>query len=655
MAEEARSSEAEEVARQEALVKEQENLETKAAEEGFLRSLKKRDELQGALDALEESKKAFKTARNEQRKGRQSLESERQEAIDAGAENVPTVYELLKTEEDELDVHPGEEDYKNKKENVVGAAKQLKEKIEVLRSLGVDPMDKTNEELIQEVKKIKEEEALKVREYARQNPDSELPEVQEVRQEMIKERESELVESIYRSGRVLFGGATNRALSEFERNGWFKKDLSGEDSYTRDQLRERLPRLVLQEIKKSEEYKKVLEVLGEDVYKQGGQFDSIDTEAFSGATKKLLLNYTEGYRGESDKFRSIDPTRAHTTWENSIQTENTLRKIYESFPGQSVQEFKYEDGSGFKYESLHHIATLFDGEALKKFSIQTYEAASLKGQLDRWDQDKAKIVRERESDTREQATLSNQRDEAQRNTEALEGRQKTYEGNENELQILIAEIPLVQGQFAGEELNLTTSYNELRVALVSDTEKYNALQEEQNGLLASAEESLKNAKDALSKAKNIPRPKLFGKDKYDASISDLEGKVREAEQALLDTQTKRTQAFQNQHREQQARSKDTIVRLGERVGIRSFKGSWEDFLIRVQEEAESALERIRLDKISNEENIRVSKEKQGQIQASLDQTQKSIEEKTNILETIYDERSREIAQRRMADLVRSSF
>ena len=301
--------------------------------------------------------------------------------------------------------------------------------------MGVDPKGKSNEELVTEVKEIKEAEDVKVREYARQNPDSELPEVMEVRQEMIQEKEKQLVDEIYHSGRVLFGGATNRVLREFERNGWFSKDLSGEDSYTRDQLRERLPKVVLQELKKSDEYKETLKALSADINKQGGQFDSIDTEAFSGAVKKLLLNYKDGYRGE---LRPIDATRAHTTWENSIQTEDTLRMIYESFPGQSVQEFLYEDGSGYKYESLPHLATLFEGEALKKFSLQTYEAASLQGRLGRWESDRTQITREYEGAKTKETELGRQKEDAQRGIESREATITEYEKREQTLRDIVA-------------------------------------------------------------------------------------------------------------------------------------------------------------------------------------------------------------------------
>ena len=652
MAEEARGSEAEEAAKKEALAKEQENQEAQAAEESFLQSLKKRDELQGALDALEESKKAFKVARNEQRKGRQSLEADRQEAIDAGAENVPTVYELLKTEEDELDANPSEEDYKNKKQEVSGAAKQLKEKIEALRSYGVDPSGSSIIKKKKEVAQIKKEEDRKVREYTRQNPESKLPEVIEIRQEMIKEREGELVESIYESGRVLFGGATNRVLREFERNGWFSKDLSGEDSYTRDQLRERLPKVVLQELKKSDEYKETLKALSADIYKQGGQFDSIDTEAFSGATKKLLLNYTEKYGG---RLGPIDATRAHTTWENSIQTENTLRKIYESFPGQSVQEFEYEDGSGYKYESLPHIATLFEGEALKKFSLQTYEAASLQGRLGRWESDRTQITREYEGAKTKETELGRQKEDAQRGIESREATIKEYEKREQTLRELVAGLPFVQEDFAGEQLKIRTSYSELGVTFVSDAESYRALQTEQSALEQAANKKITDARTALYEAKQKPRPKLFGKETYDSNLSALEAAITQAESAAEETKAKRIQAFEAHNAKERARSKDKIIELGKAVGIGSFEGSWEDFLVKVKQEADATLTRIEESKVASTAELTAMRERLVLIEEQAEANLKMIQEKQGLLENEYSASSRQMAERRMDDLLKSSL
>jgi hypothetical protein len=651
MAEEARSSEVDEAAKQEALAKEQEELERKAAEESFLQSLKKRDELQGALDALEESKKAFKGARNEQRKGRQSLEADRQDAILAGVENVPTVYDLLKTEEDELESNPSEEDYKNKKQEVSGAAKQLKEKIEALRSLGVDPKDKSNEELVEEVKEIKAAEDVKVREYARQNPDSELPEVIGVRQEMIQEKEKQLVDGIYHSEGVLFGGATNRALRELERNGWFRDDLSGEDSYTRDQLRKHLPKLVLQEVKKSDEYKKVLEALSADIYKQGGQFDSIDTEAFSGAVKKLLLNYKDGYRGE---LRPIDATRAHTTWENSIQTEGTLRKIYESFPGQSLEEFRYEDG-GYKYESLPHLATLFEGEALKKFSLQTYEAASLKGRLGRWESDRTQITREYEGAKTKENELGRQKEDTQRGIESQEATLREYEKREQALRELVAGIPFVQEDFAGEQLKVRASYGELGVTFASDTESYKALQAEQSELEQAANKKITDARTALYEAKQKPRPKLFGKETYDSNLSALEAAITQAESAAEETKAKRIQAFEAHNAKERARSKDKIIELGKAVGIGSFDGSWEDFLVKVKQEAEATLTRIEESKVSSTAELTSMRERLALIQEQAEANLKIIQEKQGLLENEYSASSRQMAERRMDDLLKSSF
>ena len=89
--------------------------------------------------------------------------------------------------------------------------------------------------------------------------------------------------------------------------------------------------------------------------------------------------------------------------------------------------------------------------------------------------------------------------------------------------------------------------------------------------------------------------------------------------------------------------------------MKRFDVSWENFLVDIKKKDYNLLEKIASDNLINDQEIAGYRERLGVAQTNLSEKQNKAQEKTEILEGTYSDRNRQIAERELEDILRSSF
>jgi hypothetical protein len=450
MAEEAKASKAAGEAAAQAEAERSEQDEQEQGRRQFLETVRQRGILQGALGSLNTAKADFARARAAQRTGRQTLEAERQEAIGAGAENVPTVYELLQTPEDELDADSSEADYKEKKEAVRTTGKSVQVNRSELLSLGVDVSDESEEALVAAAEERKKSLDREAKEYVYTNPDSELPEVQEVKREIIEDLTRDILKSpgwIRGFQNTLSSGMREADISE--------ERLSRADEYAQGQIRKRLTHTILQSTARAEGFEGFIKKA------QAVSGDQFAIPAIAEALKQTLLNYARKSDGsvvheDSTFYYYMDNYQYRDSRSNQTKkAPDSLARIYNATMGgaEMPDEAYYieDDGQkdGLKPEAGPILAQVFDPAQLENFSGKVVQLANVEKDLEALPAKQLELERK----VRE---VENKRNELRNLYQDISGLNAALMQNREQLkkqQISVANLDVA---LSGEEMLLTS-------------------------------------------------------------------------------------------------------------------------------------------------------------------------------------------------------
>lgn len=481
-------------------------------EEAFQATLLKRNTLKGALEELQGAKGVLKEAHGK-RKGELKnilglINEIKQENPEA---ELPTVKEAIAEPEEGSD----EAQYVEAKQGVTEAISDVRNKKEALEKLGIATEGLDDKEVVEAVAAGLQQSNQEVRAYVREHPDSELPEAQEVKAEMVREAENQFLPILNRSVR--------RATESFAQGlEDYKNRLTDEERSRKSELLQHVSESALRGFLKDK--KSVEETLGGLQKIKSAEeetFGPIEAEALAGALKMNLLGLTINYQGD----RAVD----HTYSGILNEKKSKLRFFLKDESGNIPEGFFYDDNSGITYEGLTDLSSQIETSLFTRTAKNMIEAVEKNREIESLPKEQESLenkVQERDSKRNDLNGLSSQRENLRRYIGDSIKRVEDLEAARIKMRILKADPEYATSNVSVEK----PGFNRIQISIKSFQD---AKQEEWEKMatrrtdLATAEEAARKdynkARDAkrgwLNKKQLDEAEKLASKD-FDTAIKN---------------------------------------------------------------------------------------------------------------------------------------
>lgn len=643
--------------------------ERQEKEADFQQSFAKRNTLKQALEDLQEAKGNLKQAwgkRKGELKNLIGLVSEIKQANPDAT--LPTLKEAVVEPEEGSD----EEKYVDAKTGVEEAVSQVRDKKEALGGLGVEASGLDEQNLQDTVERAYKENDQAVREYVRQNPDSALPEVAEVRQEIVGEEKRDLQKTItghslagslnkgvraFRQQWTQFSGRQDKAELDrmFERLGRHhqerqaQREESPEKFLTAksdiERIQTSLTENILSNVAQSQSFRGHLEMIA-----RSAQEDSVSVQAVSEVFQEAILNYKQD---QGRKIESQDGIYTYeTTGENGMEEPvDFLEKMYKALHGEEIPEehhWSREDGGTLKASAGPLLASVLDQAVIREFAENVIVLAKKRQKLEGWSRQVESVKRE-EKDS--QGEVDKIQKEVTRLTESIERNNKDIVRIRERIASLrqeIANLSLIRTEFPDDEA-IGFARNGVLV-FRHDTEQEASLRSETEAALQAAESDATEKRGAYSTARNTKAALLdFGGKKKAAAETEARQAHEVAEGNVENVKKENRTKWESLNANTYGARIRGKIPQDFRENIPRNATTWGEYIDEVKKalEAKITQEETEITRLtSNVEERTVDSET---AQADLDKAQATLKSKQEAIDQ-YSDDNRRVLEREVADL-----